>query len=86
MPGDEHTTDTGAHSTNANHGANDEDDDGGGTGSTNNEMDKTHPVDDKDVVSHVFLPANCHVYVSLTLILISNLSIPNRERVSIDDH
>ncbi|KAI9432304.1 hypothetical protein BJY52DRAFT_1132806 [Lactarius psammicola] len=27
-----------------------------GTRSSNNEMDETHPVDDKDVVSHVFLP------------------------------
>jgi hypothetical protein len=48
--GDVTTADTGVQSVNADHGSDDED-----GGSTDDE-DETHPVDDKDVVSHVFLP------------------------------
>jgi hypothetical protein len=68
MPIDKHTADTDVRSVNANHGANDEDNEGRsggqGGGSANDEMGETHPVDDKDIVSHVFLPMNRRMCVS----------------------
>ncbi|KAH9019352.1 hypothetical protein EDB85DRAFT_1873220 [Lactarius pseudohatsudake] len=38
--------------------ADDEDNEGRSGGSANDEMNETHPVDDADVVSHVYLPVN----------------------------
>ncbi|KAH9006672.1 hypothetical protein EDB84DRAFT_1554555 [Lactarius hengduanensis] len=56
--GDEWTAGTDPRSANARNGANDEDDEGRSGGSANDEMNETHPVDDADVVRHVYLPVN----------------------------
>jgi len=62
IPSNEQTAGSDARSADADDGNND----GQGTRSSNNEMDETHPVDDKDVVSHVFLPLIRRVYISLS--------------------
>jgi hypothetical protein len=68
---DVETSDAGMPSANADDGGNDEDNGGRGARSANDdEMDETHPVDDKDVVSHVFLPVTQRTYVFSTRILI----------------